>query len=244
MLEDSLRIGKSISNIEMSMDESGLDFSTNWSNRTVRIGITGSPGAGKSSFIDKATEKFLTLGYSIAILLIDPSSRQTGGALLADRTRLNPELLNRDVYIRSLSSGNSADGLPERLVPILHFLELQLFDVIIVETIGVGQESTSIRDFSNLLITLPSGDIGDIIQFFKMGTFEVADYIFFNKSDLIQESSTLNNENLISEFLASKHWGNTRPPRKFFGNTVSNNGMKEILDCLECELRKRLVHEK
>lgn len=243
MLEKSLRIGEGITRIQNAAKFDLEEVSSRTGGKSVRIGVTGSPGAGKSTFINLLVKRFIELDFSIAVLLIDPSSLRSGGALLADRSRLNPELLNSDVYIRSLSSENSSDGLPEKLLQILLFLEGESFDLIIIETIGTGQESVSIRSFCDLLITIPSNDIGDIMQFFKMGSFEVADFIFFSKSDLLPGGLESRNENLMRDFLVSKNWGNEKPPSTFFGNSVTKDGSEEILQSIENFLRKGHTNE-
>jgi len=242
VIEESLRLGRSITDIQNAEKGINLDFSMNWNSRVIKIGITGGPGAGKSSFINQLTKRFLGLGFSIAVLMIDPTSRRTGGALLADRVRLDPHLLEHNLFVRSLATGNSLDGLPETLVPILHFLENETFDLIFIETIGIGQDSIGIRRVSDILVTLPSNESGDILQYFKMGAFEVADYIFFNKSDLFPGGTNLNAQNLINEFLSVKHWGDDKIPQPFFGNTVNDDGMTELLQVLERTVREHLKH--
>ena len=244
MLEESLRIGKSISSILNSVDQSELNFSSNWDSKVVKVGVTGSSGAGKSSFINQLAKRFLTSGFSIAILMIDPTSRRTGGALLADRVRLDSEISSQKVFVRSLATRNAANGLPERLVPVLHFLETQGFDLIFIETIGIGQDSIAVRDISEIMITLPSSDFGDILQFFKIGAFEVSDYIFINKSDLLEREKITKTENLMNEYLSTKQWAGEQPPIPIFGNTINQDGTDEIFHCLHERIQDRLNHAK
>jgi putative protein kinase ArgK-like GTPase of G3E family len=244
LLEESLRLGKSITAILNSEEQDGLDFSKNWNSHVVKIGITGGSGAGKSSFINQLAKRFLESRFSIAILLIDPTSRLTGGALLADRVRLDSELSSHKIFTRSLATRKASDGLPERIIPILHFLENQNFDLIFIETIGIGQDSIAIRDVSEILITLPSGDVGDILQFFKIGVFEVSDYIFFNKSDLLDGGKSVKTENIISEYLSTKQWDDSQPPLAFYGNTIHGDGIDEIFQSLHERIQERFKHAK
>lgn len=243
MLEESFRIGKAISAILNSDEKKGFDFSKNWNSKVIKIGITGSSGAGKSSFINQLTKRFTDFGFSVAILMIDPTSHQTGGALLADRVRLDSKFFSCNVFTRSLATRNALNGLPEMLIPVLHFLENQRFDLIFIETIGIGQDAISVRDLCEVLIMLPSNDVGDILQFFKIGAFEVSDYIFFNKSDLLKEGKCIKTETLINEYLSIKHWAQRQPPLPFYGNTIAVDGIAEIFQSLHERIQELLNNE-
>ncbi|HEV7369614.1 methylmalonyl Co-A mutase-associated GTPase MeaB [Arenibaculum sp.] len=153
------------------------------SGRSVRIGITGVPGVGKSTFIETFGLHVIGQGHRIAVLAIDPSSRRTGGSILGDKTRM-PELTrNADAFIRPSPSGGTLGGVARRTREAMLVCEAAGFDVVVVETVGVGQSETAVADMVDLfmLLLLPGG--GDELQGIKKGIVELADLIVVNKAD-------------------------------------------------------------
>jgi LAO/AO transport system kinase len=151
--------------------------------KSVRIGISGTPGVGKSTFIE-AFGKFLTgLGKKVAVLTIDPSSKRTGGSILGDKTRM--EELSRDpnAFIRPSPSGGSLGGVARRTREVMLLCEAAGFDVILVETVGVGQSETTVADMVDLFMLLLAPAGGDELQGIKRGVMELADIIVINKAD-------------------------------------------------------------
>ena len=147
------------------------------------IGITGPPGAGKSTLIDRLLGKFRARGQQVAVLAIDPSSPFSGGAVLGDRVRMADHYRDSGVYIRSLSTRGSHGGLSRAAREIVAVLEAFGFDIIIVETAGVGQTELSIMDIADttVVVTVPEG--GDGVQIMKAGLNEIADIFVVNKAD-------------------------------------------------------------
>ena len=147
------------------------------------IGITGAPGAGKSTLIDRLVAKYRARGQQVAVLAIDPSSPFSGGAVLGDRVRMADHYGDAGVYIRSLSTRGSHGGLSRAARQIVTLLEAFKFDVIIVETAGVGQTELAIMDLAQttVVVTVPEG--GDGIQIMKAGLNEIADIFVVNKAD-------------------------------------------------------------
>ena len=153
------------------------------SGNSIRLGITGVPGVGKSTFIEALGNHVIDEGHKVAVLTVDPSSAISGGSILGDKTRM--ELLSRrpEAYIRPSPSGKTLGGVTRRSREALILCEAAGFDVIIVETVGVGQSETRVADMTDmfLLLLLPGG--GDELQGIKRGIMELADLIMINKAD-------------------------------------------------------------
>ena len=151
--------------------------------RAIRLGISGVPGVGKSSFIETFGARLIEEGHKIAVLAIDPSSRRTGGSILGDKTRMEELARHPDVFIRPSPTGGSLGGVARRTREAMLVCEAAGFDVVIVETVGVGQSETAVADMVDLflLLLLPSG--GDELQGIKKGVVEIADLVVVNKAD-------------------------------------------------------------
>lgn len=147
------------------------------------IGITGPPGAGKSTLISKLIGSLVEEGKKVAVLSVDPSSVIHNGALLGDRIRMRELYLNPLVYIRSLANRGHLGGLNESIKPIVKLLQSVGFDYIILETVGVGQSEVQVAQvaYPTILVLVP--EAGDEIQMMKSGLFEVANIFVVNKAD-------------------------------------------------------------
>jgi LAO/AO transport system kinase len=150
---------------------------------SIRLGISGVPGVGKSTFVEALGNHVIDAGHRVAVLTVDPSSAISGGSILGDKTRM--ELLSRrpEAYIRPSPAGTTLGGVTRRSREALVLCEAAGFDVIIVETVGVGQSETKVADMTDmfLLLLLPGG--GDELQGIKRGIMELADLILINKDD-------------------------------------------------------------
>ncbi len=151
--------------------------------RARRIGITGPPGAGKSTLIGALARHRLAHAASLAILAIDPTSPVSGGALLGDRIRMEDLASEPRIYIRSLASRSSLDGLAQNLPDILALFDSHDFSEIIIETVGVGQLACEICDVADTVILVLNPGAGDRIQAMKGGVLETADILVVNKAD-------------------------------------------------------------
>lgn len=148
------------------------------------VGITGSGGAGKSTLIAALIAHLRSLDLRVAVLATDPQSPRTGGALLGDRIRVRFAPGDDGVYFRSLSTRGAAGGISAAVGPALPWLAAFGFDVVLVETVGVGQDQVAAREVVDTLVLLVTPHTGDEVQWEKAGLIEVADLIAVNKSDL------------------------------------------------------------
>lgn len=147
------------------------------------IGITGPPGAGKSTIVDQLISQFVEKGEKVAVLCVDPSSPFNMGALLGDRIRMSRWYNDPNVYIRSLASRASLGGLHPYIIEITQLLQAAPFDHIIIETVGVGQSEVDIASLADTRIVVLVPEAGDEIQQMKSGLMEIADIFVLNKSD-------------------------------------------------------------
>ena len=147
------------------------------------IGITGPPGAGKSTIVDRLTELLRTQGLTTGIIGIDPTSPYTGGALLGDRVRMQRHYLDSGVFIRSVAARGQAGGLPRIVKGIVRLLDAAGTDIILVETVGVGQTELGIVGVADTVIVALMPESGDAIQTLKAGVMEIADIFLVNKAD-------------------------------------------------------------
>lgn len=147
------------------------------------IGVTGAPGAGKSTLVNRLIAKYRALNKLVAVLAIDPSSPFSGGAVLGDRVRMTDHYKDAGVYIRSLSSRGYHGGLSRAAREVVKLLDAFGHDVIIIETVGVGQTELSVMDLADttVVVTVPEG--GDSVQVMKAGLNEIADLFVVNKAD-------------------------------------------------------------
>ncbi len=150
---------------------------------SIRIGITGVPGVGKSTFIEAFGNTLSDDGKKIAVLTIDPSSQLTKGSILGDKTRMQSLSKNPNVYIRPTASGNILGGIANRTREAMLLCEAAGFDVIIVETVGVGQSEVSVRNMVDFFLLLMLAGAGDELQGIKKGIMEMADAIVITKAD-------------------------------------------------------------
>lgn len=159
-----------------------------------RIGVTGAPGAGKSSLINQLLPRRVAgLGDTseIAVIAIDPSSPRTGGALLGDRVRMDAASNDARIFIRSIASGANNDGLADNVVDLLHEIDAAGFAETILETVGVGQAEHASSALVDTLLVVMHPDAGDSIQAMKSGLAEFADIFAVNKSDLAGAKATV-----------------------------------------------------
>jgi len=148
------------------------------------IGITGPPGSGKSTLVDKLIEKYRSQNLSVGVVAVDPSSPFTGGALLGDRIRMNRFASDHDVFIRSMGSRGHLGGLAWATMDVVHILDAMGKDIIMVETVGAGQAEVDIVQLAETVVLLSVPGLGDDIQTIKAGIMEIGNIFAINKADL------------------------------------------------------------
>lgn len=190
-------IGKGITLIESKKAEHAqqaaelLDLLVPYSGNSLRIGITGVPGVGKSTFIEAFGCHLTRQGHKVAVLAVDPSSQITGGSILGDKTRM--EELSRDpnAFIRPSPAGDTLGGVARRTRETMLLCEAAGYDIVIVETVGVGQSETTVASMVDFFMLLQLATAGDELQGIKKGVMELADAIIINKADIDQQKTAL-----------------------------------------------------
>jgi len=154
-----------------------------YAGKSIRIGITGVPGVGKSTFIESTGKYITSLGHKLAVLAIDPSSERSKGSILGDKTRMEELSVDPDAYIRPSPSAGSLGGVARKTRETIILCEAAGFDVIIIETVGVGQSETVVHSMVDFFLLLMLSGAGDELQGIKRGIMEMADAITINKAD-------------------------------------------------------------
>lgn len=152
-------------------------------NKSVRIGITGVPGVGKSTFIEAFGKHLTGLGKKVAVLAVDPSSTISHGSILGDKTRMEELVKDENAYIRPSASGDTLGGVARKTRETITLCEACGFDTIIIETVGVGQSETAVHSMVDFFLLLKIAGAGDELQGIKRGIMEMADAIVINKAD-------------------------------------------------------------
>ena len=203
LIMDFRSLAKLISKIENNRTgfEDDLMSLYKENSETLTIGITGPPGAGKSSLTDTIIKDYRNLGKTVGVVEVDPSSPFSGGAILGDRIRMSDHASDPGVFIRSMGSRGSLGGLAPATIDVLNLMKSVGFDVLIVETVGVGQSEIDVMSIADTVLLVLVPGLGDDIQALKAGIMEIADIFVVNKADkdgkekLIAEISMIINLN-------------------------------------------------
>tara|TARA_B100000900_G_scaffold180237_1_gene152821 strand:- start:518 stop:1501 length:984 start_codon:yes stop_codon:yes gene_type:complete len=200
---------------------------------TIRIGITGVPGAGKSTFIEAFGNYLSDQGFKLAVLTIDPSSKATKGSILGDKTRMETLSAKKNVFIRPSPASNFKGGVGKNTPESIFLCESAGYEVILVETVGVGQNEISVSDMVDFFLLLKITGSGDELQGIKRGIIEMSDLIVINKCDgnNIEESIKAKNEFKLALQLFPIKNSNWRP-MVLTCSSINNEGLENIWDCI------------
>ena len=158
---------------------------------SIRVGITGVPGVGKSTFIEALGMTLIERGHRVAVLAVDPSSSVGGGSILGDKTRMELLAQREEAFIRPSPSSGSLGGVAEKTREAMLVCEAAGFDVVVVETVGVGQSETAVAGMTDVFVLLQLPNAGDDLQAIKKGIVELADIVVFNKADIDPRAAEL-----------------------------------------------------
>ena len=196
---------------------------------SIRIGISGVPGVGKSTFIEAFGNLLLERGHRVAVLAVDPTSAVTGGSILGDKTRMETLAFAKNAFVRPSPAGKTLGGVTRRTRESLLLCEAAGFDVILVETVGVGQSETAVADMTDMfvLLLLPAG--GDELQGIKRGIMELADLVLVNKADG-EETNSANQT--MADYRSALHFMKSRfaswQPQVLACSSLKNSGIAEV----------------
>lgn len=201
------------------------------------IGLTGSPGAGKSSLVDRLITHIRNMDKTVAVIAVDPTSPFSGGALLGDRFRMHKHFADPGVFIRSMATRGSLGGLSRSTKDAIRVCDAFGFDYILIETVGVGQSELDIMKVADTTALVLTPNSGDVLQIFKAGIMEIADVFVINKADLpgVQKLKTQ-----LKEFLHIADPKSWQPP---IVETISteHKGIDEFFEA--CEAHKKFLNE-
>ena len=199
------------------------------------VGITGSPGTGKSTLTDKLTRYIREKGLTVGIIAVDPSSPFTGGAVLGDRIRMSEIAQDPGVFIRSMATRGFLGGLTQSTGKVVNVLDAAGKDVIIIETVGVGQDEVEIMRIADTTCLVLAPGLGDAIQSMKAGVMEIADVYVINKSDrqgadqlFVEVSHRVNQDDLIRAKSRDQSW----IPSVVKAMAVNDVGVTDVLDAV------------
>jgi LAO/AO transport system kinase len=197
------------------------------------IGITGSPGVGKSTLVDQMVNRYRQQGKSVGVLAVDPTSPFTGGAILGDRIRMQRHSLDDGVFIRSLATRGHFGGLSQSTRSAIDVLDAMGKDYIVVETVGVGQDEVDVVKSAHTTVIVVIPGMGDDIQAIKAGILEVGDVFVINKADRDGADKTLNELRQMIDMGHEKYEKGGWKPPILKAEAVFDRGVKELLETIE-----------
>lgn len=211
------------------------------SSLTPVIGITGPPGAGKSTLVDALIGSLTQQGKKIGILCVDPSSPFNLGALLGDRIRMSNWYNHPNVYIRSLATRGSLGGLHPKIIEITDLLKAAPFDYILIETVGVGQSEIEIAGLADITVVVVVPESGDEVQTMKAGLMEIADIFVVNKADRADADMLVKNLRLM---LAPAFNSKQIPIPVIKTAAIQKKGINELYEAIQAQLAQHTINDK
>ncbi len=232
---DRIVLGRAITLIESTLEqdinlgEEIIETILPYSGKSLRIGITGVPGVGKSTFIETLGENIITEGHKLAVLAIDPTSKSTKGSILGDKTRMETLSKNPKAFIRPSPAGNWLGGTGHKTRECVLLCEAAGFDTIFIETVGVGQSETMVKEMVDFFLLLMLAGAGDELQGIKKGIMEMANMVVITKADSQNEQ---NSQLAKQEYEAALHFmkfqENGYLPKVLTCSALKNTGIYEI----------------
>ena len=198
--------------------------------RALIIGITGSPGAGKSSLVDKLAGSYRKRGDRVGIIAVDPSSPFSGGAILGDRIRMQSLALDKGVFIRSMATRGNLGGLARSTIEAAAILDAAGYEKIIIETVGVGQDEIEIAKTADVCVVVLVPGMGDDIQAMKAGIMEIGDVLVINKAD---RDGVLRTEKELEALLSLATRADEWQPPIVKTVAIENRGIEELASAIE-----------
>ena len=234
LLSDRLALSKAITLIESTKlkdkdkSEKLIKKLYKKSGKSLRIGVSGPPGVGKSTFIETLGIFLTNKNYKVAVLAIDPSSKRSGGSILGDKTRM-PELsVKKNAFIRPSPSGGELGGVARRTRESMILVEAAGYEIILIETVGVGQSETEVAEMVDIFLVLLQPSSGDELQGIKKGIIEMADLLVVNKEDEFKEEAVrtiIDYKNAINLSKKNKNLFNTKVVKC---SSLNKSGIDEI----------------
>lgn len=232
LTRDTRAVARAISKIENDAADSYEILKNLYphTGKGLTIGITGAPGAGKSSLVDKLAIEYRRLGKSVGIIAVDPSSPFSGGAILGDRIRMQLLSSDPDVFIRSMATRGNLGGLSRATVDAVAVLDAAGYDRTLVETVGVGQDEVDIVKTADVSVVVLVPGMGDDIQAIKAGIMEIADVFVINKAEREGVERT---EREIISLLEMSHRSDGWTPPIIRTVAIQNKGIPEFVEAIE-----------
>ncbi|MCL6259489.1 methylmalonyl Co-A mutase-associated GTPase MeaB [Aquiflexum sp. TKW24L] len=212
-----------------------------YSGKSIRIGITGVPGVGKSTFIESFGKMLVESGHNVAVLAVDPSSQQSHGSILGDKTRMESLAVDKRAYIRPSPAGNTLGGVSARTREGMLLCEAAGFDVILIETVGVGQSEITVKGMVDFFLLLMLAGAGDELQGIKKGIIEICDAMVINKADGANlESAKIAKREYANALHLFPSKENSWNPQVKICSALENSGLKEIWEMVK-EYQERMI---
>ena len=234
LLSRAITLVESTSNKHQEKANEILEACLPYANKSIRLGITGVPGVGKSTFIESFGKHLTSIGKKVAVLAVDPSSSVNRGSILGDKTRMEQLVTDTNAFIRPSPSGTSLGGVAQKTRESMILCEAAGFDTIIVETVGVGQSETMVHSMVDFFLLLKIAGAGDELQGIKRGIIEMADAIVINKSD---GENVKNTKIAKVEFTRALHLYPVKEsgwqPKVLTASALHHAGIKEVHQMVE-----------
>jgi LAO/AO transport system kinase len=196
--------------------------------QALRMGITGSPGVGKSTLIEALGLHLIEQGHRVAVLAVDPSSSVTGGSVLGDKTRMNELSRNPSAFIRPSPASGALGGVAAHTREAMLFVEAAGYDVVIVETVGVGQSETDVANLTDVFVLMQLPNAGDDLQAMKKGIVELADVIVYNKRDLDPRAADVAMRQMRGALTLLRHPSRSWTPAVLGASALTREGIGEV----------------